>query len=82
EHWIYFASEAERSQFVTIVGEEGFSVEDLSKDEEHELPYKAQISRLDKVTPEATDDYILKLWQLAQDYKGNYDGWETFIVKE
>lgn len=82
EHWIYFPSEAERLQFLTSIADRGFTVEDLSKDEDYELPYKAQISRQDKVTLDATDEYILDLWQRAQDFNGNYDGWETFIEKE
>lgn len=82
EHWIYFASEADRSRFLDSIADQGFSVEDLSEDEDYELPYKAQISREDKVTLEATDEYILDLWQKAQDFNGNYDGWETFIVKD
>lgn len=82
EHWIYFASEIDRSNFLDSIANQGFLVEDLSKDEDYELPYKAQISRDDKVTLEATDEYILNLWQKAQDFNGNYDGWETFIVKD
>lgn len=82
EHWIYFPSEADRSRFLDKIADQGFSVEDLSKDEDHELPYKAQISREDKVTLEATDEYILDLWQKAQDFNGNYDGWETSIVTD
>lgn len=82
EHWIYFPSSEDRSRFLSIIGEQGFAVEDLSKDEEYDLPYKAQISRSDKVTLEAIDEYILDLWQLSQDCNGKYDGWETFIVKE
>jgi uncharacterized protein (TIGR01619 family) len=82
EHWIYFPSETDRSRFLDSIADQGFSVEDLSKDEDYELPYRAQISREDKVTLEATDEYILDLWQKAQDFNGNYDGWETFIVKD
>jgi uncharacterized protein (TIGR01619 family) len=81
EHWIYFPSETDRSQFLSTIAEKGFTVEDVSVDNEHALPYKAQISREDKVTLDATDEYILDLWQRAQDCNGNYDGWETFIVK-
>ena len=82
EHWIYFPSQADRSQFLTSIANDGFEVEDLSVDEDYGLPYKAQISREDKVTLEATDEYILDLWQKAQDFNGNYDGWETYIVKD
>ncbi|MGD9562501.1 MAG: DUF695 domain-containing protein [Pyrinomonadaceae bacterium] len=81
EHWIYFASEANRSQFLSAVAEEGYTVEGLSVEKDYELPYKAQISREDKVTLDATDEYILDLWQMAKDSNGKYDGWETFIVK-
>lgn len=82
DHWIYFNAESDRSSFLVEVESRGHKVEELYEDKEFDPPLKVQISRNDKVTTEATDEYILDLWQLANDHNGVYDGWETFIVKE
>ncbi|MCU0240152.1 MAG: ribonuclease E inhibitor RraB [Pyrinomonadaceae bacterium] len=31
---------------------------------------------------ESVNEYVMFLWQKAQEFNGNYDGWETFIVND
>jgi hypothetical protein len=54
----------------------------MEKVDKFENPYQLRLSRKDKVDPESVDSYVLDLWQKAKDADGEYDGWETFIVKD
>ncbi len=40
------------------------------------------LERNDPVDSQSVDDYVLYLWQKAQDAHGDYDGWGSSIVKE
>lgn len=83
DHWIYFAQPHEREKYLSAIKGKGFRVESMEQVEyKTERPFKLQISRNDKVTPEATDQYIIELWKIANECNGVYDGWETFIVRE
>jgi len=37
---------------------------------------------VDKVNLESVDEYVLSLWQFAEECNGDYDGWETSVEKE
>jgi uncharacterized protein (TIGR01619 family) len=83
DHWIYFANEQDRASFIRKLNGKGFRVEGKETvDHTDGKPFQLHISRVDKITPGSADAYILDLWQLAHDCNGDYDGWETFIVKE
>ncbi len=83
DHWIYFTRPEDREKFLSAINGKGFRVESMEKQQNYsERPYKLHISRNDKVTPDATDQYIIELWGIANECNGVYDGWETFIVRE
>lgn len=83
DHWIYFTRPGDREKFLSAIDGKGFRVESMEKQDNYpERPFKLHISRNDKVTPTATDQYIIELWRIADECSGVYDGWETFIVKE
>ena len=83
-HWIYFKSIEDRNKYVEKVKERGFKIEDtgVSKDRDKEFKYKLRISRVDGVGQNEVDDYVLYLWELANELHGNYDGWETSVEVE
>lgn len=83
DHWCYFRSAEDRAAFLEIVKNEGFQVENLSEDVEQETwPYGVQMRRVDKVDRETVFEFTMNLWNLAYKHYGNYDGWETYFVKE
>lgn len=83
DHWIYFTTNENRQGFVKEIAVKGFKIEDQREVEATDgKPFQLHISRNDPVTVEATDTYILELWQLAEQFNGTYDGWETFLVRE
>ena len=83
DHWIYFPTDGDRQQFAKQILAKGFKIEGEGEVEAIDgKPFQLHFSRQDSVTVEATDDYILELWQLATQSNGTYDGWETFVVRE
>lgn len=81
DHWIYFSSEADLSCFTNYVKEHDFKVEAKEKTDDADRPYKLQISRVDKVDMSSITRITLTLRKEAQKCNGDYDGWETFVIK-
>ena len=82
DHWIYFKTESDRELFLSKIKNDGFKIEDKSFDNRsQQFPYKLRISRTDKVDEESVNNYCLKLWEVAAECDGDYDGWETVVVK-
>jgi regulator of RNase E activity RraB len=44
--------------------------------------FSLHIGRVDKADYESVDNYLLYLWELANNYNGSYDGWGCTIEKE
>jgi len=82
EHWIYFPTEENRADFTRSVVSQGYSCENIPAEEGKPLDYKLLVSREDCTTEENIDEVVLYLWETAQEYEGEYDGWETTVVRE
>lgn len=82
DHWIYFKSETDREKFLYAIEGMNFNIEDKSEISIGESPFSLQLSRTDKVDYESVNEYVMYLWEKAQEFNGDYDGWETFIVKD
>ncbi len=83
DHWIYFKTDSDRSDFLKKIEPLKFDI--VSGDERTsfaDFPYKLHISRIDKVDLNSVDDYVLDLWEFANECNGDYDGWETSVEKE
>lgn len=81
DHWVYFASADDRDRFVEQAAAEGFSLESAHKNDESALPFAAQMFKEDAVELEHIHAVVMSLVELAEAHDGDYDGWETFIVK-
>lgn len=82
DHWIYFQNEDDSTNFLNAVKSLGFEIVNkinLAEKEHH--PFQLQISRIDHVDLQSIDTCTLQLWKLAQQCCGEYDGWETQIIK-
>lgn len=83
DHWIYFNTKADRESFLSKIKSEGFEIINQDFDRESsDRPYSLHIARVDKVDIDSVNDYILNLWELAEECNGDYDGWETSVEKE
>jgi len=83
DHWIYFKTDSDRTDFLKRIEPLKFDI--VSGDEKTsfgDFPYKLHISRIDKVDLDSVDDYVLDLWEFANECNGDYDGWETSVEKE
>ena len=83
EHWIYFKSDKNREDFLEKIKNDNFTIVNKANDNSWgEFAYSLQIKRVDNVDLNSVNDYVIYLWQLANETNGNYDGWETFIKKD
>ena len=83
DHWIYFPAAAQRDSFLQEARAEGF--EPVSMDvrpEAGEYPYSLHIIREDSIHIPYIHSLTWGLRQKAEKYNGNYDGWETVVVRE
>lgn len=82
DHWIYFKTEDERTLFLAYAEKENFKLEGKKYLANSELPYSLHISRKDKVDLASISAITLLLRRKAKELNGDYDGWETFVVKK
>ncbi len=77
-HWIYFDSATSCNQFKDNVQQAGFRIENQdSEDNKHSL----RISRDDVVQFHAISEVTDYLVAVSEEYEGDYDGWETKVIK-
>ena len=83
-HWIYFKSFDELCDYKDLLFKKGFTIQNIDKIENpnETYPFSLIISRNDRADIKSINEVTLELSRLAEEYNGNYDGWETPIVKE
>ena len=81
DHWVYFREPDQRKQFQARVEGMGFRTGGLTEAPSREAAYGIQIRRVDLPSYNAIDDVTLPLFRLAQEFGGEYDGWETVVLK-
>ena len=83
DHWIYFKNEVDLNKFVEIILSWDFQINQRNKIEEYDgFPYQLQISKTEFVDQQSIDHCTLQLSQLANQLNGEYDGWETVVIKK
>ncbi len=81
DHWIYFSTEADRTCFIAYAKQNHFNFVSAEKTTDITRPYKLQITRMDKVDVTSITKLTLELKKAARKCKGEYDSWETVLVK-
>ena len=79
-HWAYFPDADSRGDFVERCIEAGFFLRATSEPTGPWEGFGAQLWHRDVPSDEAMEQVTLLLYDLALDYGGDYDGWETRIV--
>jgi hypothetical protein len=82
DHWLYFSSEADRDKFITYAAKEKYKIESKDNNKDSKLKYQLRISRVDNVDLDSISKITIGLRRKAKELNGEYDGWETFVVKE
>lgn len=83
-HWIYFKSAEARDAFETAVRRENFDVSahpDEAPDDTKEFPHRSHVERVDSVQLNDLHAVVWDLRLLAEQHGGDYDGWETQVVR-
>jgi uncharacterized protein (TIGR01619 family) len=78
EHWLYFESAKMMKRFAKAVKKEGFALENETQEEGK---YILTISRVDVVDFQSINEVTDLLVEIAEQYEGEYDGWETVVIK-
>jgi Family of unknown function (DUF695)/Regulator of ribonuclease activity B len=81
DHWAYFKTENDRNCFVSYLTKNKFTV--TSKDSNGKAPFSLSLhfSRIDKVDLSSISKVTLELGRQASQCNGDYDGWETVVLK-
>ncbi|CAN5677916.1 DUF695 domain-containing protein [soil metagenome] len=81
DHWAYFKTEEERDQFSSFALKEKFKIENKTTVDNSILKYGLQFSRIDNVQINNISKITINLRQEAKRLNGQYDGWETFVIR-
>ena len=81
DHWLYFKTEAGREGFLKYALQEKFKLEEKGVSVKSERHFKLRLSRTDKVDIASISVVTIALKKKAKEFDGDYDGWETFVVK-
>jgi len=82
DHWIYFKNDIDLNCFTSYAKQNGFKIEESGKlDTTAPMGYKLRISRVDSVGLTTICKVTSELRKQAKRCNGDYDGWETFVIK-
>ncbi|WP_299459920.1 DUF695 domain-containing protein [uncultured Microscilla sp.] len=81
DHWVLFAHKGDLERFSDEIAKQGFKVEGTSESDDKELPLQVQVWRNDIPELDTIFPVTSGLRQLAEDFNGSYDGWETVVTK-
>jgi hypothetical protein len=82
DHWIYFKNPEDRNKFEDYVRKNKYKIEGKDKLKDSKSPYQLHISRTDLIDHNSINAITIGLRKKAKELNGDYDGWETFVVKE
>lgn len=81
-HWLYFPSEHSREQLIQQVENDGFATELFQTEKpDDEFAYGLRLVRNDRAELDFLDPLVSDLFLRAQSAGGEYDGWESPVVK-
>lgn len=79
DHCAYFPDEVSRRRFVNHMMAQGFRITDQFETDESPPLYGLVFSQL--AVPAHIDDYQLPVFEDVVEHGGDYDGWETVIIR-
>ncbi|WP_062542553.1 DUF695 domain-containing protein [Rufibacter tibetensis] len=82
DHWLYFNNNKERALFIKYALEEKFKIVNKATIEDSKLPYQLHISRTDSADSQSINNITIQLKNKALELNGNYDGWESVVLKD
>ncbi len=79
DHWLFFPSREARDRFKQRAGSHGYNVIDQHEEGPPPNRHTVQIGRTHDVHPGTIDNVVLELYDWADEFGGEYDGWETSV---
>jgi uncharacterized protein (TIGR01619 family) len=80
-HLIYFTTEADEQCFIPYMLKQHFKIVSKEKTDDSKRLFKLQITRTDKVDLSTISAITIDMKRMAMKCNGEYDGWETAVVK-
>lgn len=81
DHLAFF-SDLDAAQAATeALVKKGYAVDPPIPPEQGEVYWRLAFTRVDPVTPEASDAFSMEVWDVIASAKGEYDGWGCDVVK-
>lgn len=80
-HWAYFPTADARDTFLAHTTADGFANLTTDDDDDAPPPFCARVSRADAVTLDRIYEIVLELGAGAEAAGGEYDGWETSVIR-
>ncbi|MGX2032457.1 MULTISPECIES: DUF695 domain-containing protein [Methylocaldum] len=81
EHWVYFPDSDSRQKFSSHAATLGYTTVALIEPESDQNSYGIRLSCIGVPSIANIDDLTIPLFRAARDYGGEYDGWETEVVR-
>jgi regulator of RNase E activity RraB len=81
DHWIYFRDTTARDRFEVAAHAAGFATQEGSKTTSDDGQLGIQVYRIHHVDIDRIHATVMELHELASKHGGDYDGWETPVLK-
>ncbi|QCR21396.1 DUF695 domain-containing protein [Pontibacter sp. SGAir0037] len=82
-HVLYFTDEEQQDRFLEEAEGYGYSLEEkIIEENTPYAPFQLLLSKVSKADEASVNEASIELWILAEEYNGQYDGWEAGLVKE
>lgn len=81
DHWLYFKTDADRNCFIIYATKQKFKIIGKERSSDPTSPFKLHIARINKVNVASISKVTIELRKQAKKCNGEYDGWETVVVK-
>jgi hypothetical protein len=81
DHWAHFPTADARDRFVEAATRAGFQLQRAAELKAKQLPFGAQVYRVDAVELEHIHDVVMQLVELAAHDGGEYGGWESLVER-
>ena len=81
DHWLYFKTDTDRNCFIIYATKQKFKIVAKERSSDPKAPFKLHIARTNKVDVPSISKITIELKRQAKKCNGEYDGWETFVVK-
>lgn len=81
EHYVYFTNETRQAEFEDAI-KGHYQYRRLDPIQDNTKPYGTLVETYTPVTPNNINEVVLAIFHKANEFNGEYDGWETEIIRK